>query len=233
MGAKEDRKYWDRSRIHHVLLAFLLLLMVVQPIAGEIGRLFILLAFAAVLIACIVAVASSKVFLATGLCLGVPAICLALFPGAATTAPAGFFAIATLLFICFVLLERIANHPLVTSASISAALSVYLMLGVVWAQAYRLVEHFLPGSFTGLTGAGVAELQRDLFYYSYVTLTTLGYGDMGPVSAPARSLAITEAVIGQLYLVVLVAGLVGMHLSYRQEQKNVTGSSQPSNNSEV
>jgi hypothetical protein len=233
MGVLDDRKFWGRSRIHHVLLAFLLLLMVVQPIAGAIGRLFILLSFAAVLIACIVAVASSKVFLATGLCLGVPAICLAFFPGAATTAPAGFFAIATLLFICVVLLNRIVDHPAVTSAAISAALSVYLMLGVIWAQAYRLVEHFYPGSFTGIAGTTVAEVQKDLFYYSYVTLSTLGYGDISPANAVARSLAITEAIIGQLFLVVLVAGLVGMHLSYRQEQKTDTGSSQPSNNSEV
>ena len=57
---------------------------------------------------------------------------------------------------------------------------------------------------------------RDLFYFSYVTLTTLGYGDIGPVSPAARALAITEAIVGQLYLVVLVAGLVGMHLSPRR-----------------
>ena len=220
MSVVEDRKYWNRSWIHHVLLAFLLLLMVVQPIAGETGRFFILLAFVAMLIACIVAVASRRVFLVTGLILGVPAICLSFFPDAMTTALGAFFATVTLLFICFVLLNRIVHHPTVTSASISAALSVYLMLGVMWAQAYRLVEYFLPGSFTGITSTNAVELQGDLFYYSYVTLSTLGYGDVSPVSAPARSLAITEAVIGQLYLVVLVAGLVGMHLTQRQNTRD-------------
>ena len=90
---------------------------------------------------------------------------------------------------------------------------VYLTFGVVWAKAYWLVEQFYPGSFTGLSGTGVVDVQRDLFYYSYVTLSALGYGDITPVSPEARSLAITESVVGQLYLVVLVAGLLGMHLT--------------------
>jgi hypothetical protein len=60
------------------------------------------------------------------------------------------------------------------------------------------------------------DVQRDLFYYSYVTLATLGYGDINPVGPEARSLAITEAIVGQLYLVVLVAGLVGMSLGQRK-----------------
>ena len=121
-----------------------------------------------------------------------------------------------LVFICVVILRRIFEHPVVTSATVSASLAVYLVFGVVWAQGYRLVEHFSPDSFTGLSGGGVVELQRDLFYYSYVTLAALGYGDINPVSPEARSLAITEAIVGQLYLVVLVAGLVGMRLSHRQ-----------------
>ena len=78
------------------------------------------------------------------------------------------------------------------------------------------MEHFYPGSFKGLSGTGIVDVQRDLFYYSYVTLATLGYGDINPVSPEARSLAITEAVVGQLYLVVLVAGLVGIHLTDRR-----------------
>ena len=127
----------------------------------------------------------------------------------------GFFSIAILVFICVVILRRIFEHPVVTSATVSASLAVYLVFGVVWAQGYRLVEHFYPNSFTGLSGGEVVEVQRDLFYYSYVTLATLGYGDIGPVSPVARSLAITEAIVGQLYLVVLVAGLVGMGLSHR------------------
>ena len=63
----------------------------------------------------------------------------------------------------------------------------------------------------------IAVARRELFYYSFVTLTTLGYGDIGPTSEAARSLVITQAVVGQLYLVVLVASLVGMFLNQRSQ----------------
>ena len=66
----------------------------------------------------------------------------------------------------------------------------------------------------------LVDVQRDLFYYSYVTLATLGYGDINPVSPQARSLAITEAIVGQLYLVVMVAGLVGLRLAHLQRRPN-------------
>ena len=82
-------------------------------------------------------------------------------------------------------------------------------------MAYAATELNLPGSFYGLAGGGHDEMTRELFYYSYVTLTTLGYGDIGPVSPVARSLVTLEAVVGQLYLVVLVASLVGMFLADR------------------
>ena len=136
------------------------------------------------------------------------------------TVAGGFLVIMTLVFICLVILRRISKHPVVTSATVSASLVVYLAFGVVWAQAYRLVEHFHPGSFTGLSGPGAIDAQRDLFYYSYVTLATLGYGDINPVSPQARSLAITEAIVGQLYLVVMVAGLVGARLAHLQRRPN-------------
>ena len=61
-------------------------------------------------------------------------------------------AIATLLYISFVILRRIFTHPVVTSGTVSAALVVYLIFGVIWAKAYWLVEHFYPDSFTGLSG---------------------------------------------------------------------------------
>jgi hypothetical protein len=216
MNIAGGRDYWGTGRVLHILLVFLLLLMLLQPIAYVAGGLFVRLAYASVLVACIAAVASHRGLLVIGLLLGGPALVVLFLPGTAPVALSGFFTIATLLFICAVLLSRIFRHPAVTSASISAALAVYIMLGVIWAQAYRLIEHLHPGSFTGLSGASLAEIQRDLYYYSYVTLTTLGYGDMSPVSPVARSLATTEAIVGQLYLVVLVAGLVGLHLTHRQ-----------------
>lgn len=113
----------------------------------------------------------------------------------------------------------VARH--VNFDMICASLCVYLLLGVAWAIAYSLIEILQPGSFhfaLGEAGAGTVmrfEGERAFLaiYYSLVTLTTLGYGDIIPTSSIARTSAATEALTGQLYLAVLVARLVGLHIS--------------------
>ena len=218
MSVAENRRLWGKGRAYHILLASLFILIALQPFAAVAEGLLVQLASAGLLLASIAAVASRRRLLIIGLVLAVPAAGLIFVPGGVPTVAGGFLAIATLVFISVVILRRIFRHPVVTSATVSASLVVYLTLGVIWSQAYRLVEQFHPGSFTGLSGTRAIEVQRDLFYYSYVTLATLGYGDISPVSPEARSLAITESLVGQLYLVVLVSSLVGMALSQRQSR---------------
>jgi voltage-gated potassium channel Kch len=95
---------------------------------------------------------------------------------------------------------------------INGALSVYLLLGVVFSFVLSLLETWQPGSFFGankFTGHGFS----DFTYLSFVTLTTLGYGDITPANPVAGSLLTLEAVSGQIYLTVLVARLVGMNIS--------------------
>ena len=96
------------------------------------------------------------------------------------------------------------------------AICVYLMLGVIWALAYSLVELATPGSFGGVTAGQNAGWDSEWLYFSFVTLTTLGYGDILPLSAIARALAYMEAVTGQFYVAILVAGLVSAYISDRQ-----------------
>ena len=96
------------------------------------------------------------------------------------------------------------------------AICVYLMLGVIWALAYSLVELAMPGSFGGVTAGQDAGWDSEWLYFSFVTLTTLGYGDILPLSALARALAYMEAVTGQFYVAILVAGLVSAYISDRQ-----------------
>ena len=219
-GLPEDaREISRRNRVYHVLLVLLFLLMALQPYAHVADGILLQLGFAGLLLASLAAVASRRRLLVIGLLLGVPAVALLFVPGGISTVSGAILAIATLLYISFVILGRVFTHPVVTSGTVSAALVVYLIFGVIWARAYWLAEYLRPDSFTGLSGAEGVVLQRDLFYYSYVTLSTLGYGDISPASAVARSLAITEATIGQLYLVVMVAGLVGLSLSERQRRR--------------
>lgn len=107
---------------------------------------------------------------------------------------------------------------------ISATLCLYLILGVLWGTIYATVEAFMPGSFTGelLAKAGTPAEQLHYFYYfSYVTLTTLGYGDILPQSRAAAALCQVEAILGQFFTAVLVARLVGIEVA----QKNSTEAS--------
>lgn len=93
---------------------------------------------------------------------------------------------------------------------------VYLLLGVIWALAYSLVELAAPGSLTGVEPDAEGGWGSNWIYFSFVTLTTLGYGDITPVSATARSLAYLQAIAGQFYIAVLVAGLVSAYISDKQ-----------------
>ena len=93
---------------------------------------------------------------------------------------------------------------------IYAAVSAYLLLGIVWNYAYFFLEMMTPGAFHGPH----EPIERDdFFYFSFITLTTVGFGDIVPVSRPARSLAVVEALTGQLYLTILIARLVGAYVA--------------------
>jgi hypothetical protein len=115
----------------------------------------------------------------------------------------------------------------VSSDMICASLCVYLLLGILWALAYSMLHVLDPASFAfSFAENGEAELMRFggertfiAIYYSFVTMSTLGYGDIVPISAPARACATFQAIVGQLYLAVLVARLVGMHVSQVSEGK--------------
>jgi len=92
-----------------------------------------------------------------------------------------------------------------------AALSAYLLIGVCWGVAYAAMTRVMPGSLLAggvVPPAGLG--MGDAIYFSFVTLATLGYGDLTPATPAMRGLAVFEAVIGQLYLALLVARLVGL-----------------------
>jgi hypothetical protein len=91
---------------------------------------------------------------------------------------------------------------------IAGAVSVYLLLGLNWAFVFGFLLMADPGALTGIDVA-TGKSFLDLLYYSFVTLTTLGYGDIAPVSPVARALAYLEAVSGVMYVAILVASLVG------------------------
>ncbi len=111
------------------------------------------------------------------------------------------------------LIKFIINEKEVSKEVIYAAIIIYLLAAIMWAFGYLTLEFLYPGSFS--YPEDPAEVFYNFLYFSYVTITTLGYGDILPLTPKASSLAILEAVSGQIYLVVIVSWLVGMHVSRR------------------
>ncbi|MBL4845028.1 MAG: two pore domain potassium channel family protein [Planctomycetes bacterium] len=114
------------------------------------------------------------------------------------------------------LLKRVLEPGPGTVERLQAAVCAYLLIGLGWGLVFSLMEHSQPGAFRDPLGGSheshaVLAGFPHLIYYSFTTLTTLGFGDVVPTTAMARSLSTLEAVIGQLYLAVLVARLVGLH----------------------
>lgn len=125
-------------------------------------------------------------------------------------------------FAIWVLLRATLTCDRVSFETLCTALSVYLLLGVFWAIGYSLLDIAEPGaSFYRTVGATEAEepmrfgAERSIYplYFSFVTMTTLGYGDIVPNSPPARMLAAAQAVLGQFYVAVLLARLVALHVT--------------------
>lgn len=131
--------------------------------------------------------------------------------GAYLTA-ACFFAFMLYGILCAILLRHASGD------AIFAAICGYLLLGIIWSLLYSAVETASPGSFRAplaedTVGPAALPDRGALGYYSFITLATVGYGDVTPITPLARTLAWMEAIVGQLYLAILVAGLVGFKVS--------------------
>jgi hypothetical protein len=113
------------------------------------------------------------------------------------------------------ILKDVLRRGQISADKICGAICVYLLIGFAWAFGYGIIELINPGSFSGLAEIDannhVGRIMQ-LRYFSFATLTTLGFGDILPRSPAARTLATLEAVTGQIYLTVLIARLVGLHI---------------------
>jgi hypothetical protein len=141
-----------------------------------------------------------------------------LSPGADILAISSAFIVIFLFFSIVVLAKFIATAECIDQDIICAAVIVYLLISMVWGFFYATLEAFVPGSFAMPFETIQSDRLYWFLYFSYVTITTLGYGDITPLNAKACALASTEALIGQIYLVVVVAWLVGMHVSERSRR---------------
>jgi hypothetical protein len=136
---------------------------------------------------------------------------------------AGAVNAAFLAFAAVDVLRHILRQKRVTADTILGGICVYLLIGIAFVPAFTIVENARPGSFlhqgdrlpdAGRPGAPVGRYP-DLVYFSFITLTTVGYGDILPIGAAARVLAVAEAFTGQIYLAILLGLLVGLYVSQR------------------
>ena len=125
-----------------------------------------------------------------------------------------------LLLLTSLILGQALREGPTTSHRIMGAVAAYLLIGMIWSVAYYLVALWMPGAFSihGPSASGDAEsLQSQLFYFSFVTLTSIGYGDIAAVHPIVRMLVILEGVVGQLFPAILIARLVSLQVQSKQK----------------
>jgi len=210
-----------QSRFGVLFLTLVLVMFLPYFLPAPIARYGIPVLFSLVMLPALAAVADTRSQRMIGVALALPAllfIWLDLVPGDVTTYLRIVFTLAFLVYVALAIFRHILRAREVDVTTIFAAISVYFLLAYIWSNAYALLELASPGSvsITALgteTGFDKIASSGYLTYFSFVTLTTLGYGDVTPASDLARVMAVNEAALGQLFLVVLVARLVGLHTS--------------------
>jgi len=123
-----------------------------------------------------------------------------------------------LAYLLFLVIHEIAHSNKVTMNILFGAINIYLIAGLVWGYAYVLLYHLDSAAFHLPDYEKVSKVVEVFVYYSYTTLTTLGYGDIVPESSQARTLSVFEAVFGQLYLAMVVAKLISIY--WKEEEKS-------------
>jgi voltage-gated potassium channel len=120
-------------------------------------------------------------------------------------------------FVTWTELRTLLRHREVTGETISMSVSVYLLMGLTWGILYILMYQIHPNSFSSVQIPNAARDPQPAFpvliYFSLTTLSTIGFGDITPVTLQARYAAVAEGIAGQFYLAILVARLVGIHMS--------------------
>ena len=117
-------------------------------------------------------------------------------------------------YIIFLLLRNLLSYRVITANLIYCAISTYFLIGIMWAGIYTVLEGISPGSISGISKP------EDLIYFSFVTLTTVGFGDVAPLSILSRRLAVFEAAMGSIYMAVIIAMIVGRYMSMQGEQNS-------------
>ena len=207
-----------------LLSSFVLLLLIPAIFQGEFSSLLNRLLFTLLLIASLYLVAYRRNDLLIGVVLALPVVVTNWAPVWFTDERSQLIAYSFFqaLFLSYII-TKIAQHLFravrIDAEIIYAAICLYLLMGMTWALAYIGLVYFDPGAINLKVDAAIVDRQsasavmHELIYFSYVTQTTLGYGDLTPASGIARTLVMIQALAGQIYVAVIIARLVGLQIS--------------------
>jgi hypothetical protein len=216
-------RYWRTDRGLSVLLGSLVALIFVIPVlrsrpeAALLVQIFFTLAF----VSGVSAATRSRAARAVGTVIIAAAITLYWLDYFEPRAGFGVWtALGRLLVLCvltILVLRHVFREGPITLQRVQGAVAVYLLLGLTWSGIYELIGGVWPEAFHfSDVPQSRPELATSLAYFSFVTLTTIGYGDITPVHPAARSAAILEGLTGQLFPAILIARLVAMELAARE-----------------
>ncbi len=212
------------------LLVALLLLFMAAPFVEILphGKLIESILVTLVMVSAVLATGGKRWTLAITLALVAPALAGKwLNHFAPNLVPAPVFLVATAAFFVFIvgrLLRFILRTPRVDANILCAGLAGYLMLGILWVPAYVLTARLTPGAFAFAAGPQNGSVMEgfNAFYFSFITLCTVGYGDVTPVSNVARMLVVMETISGIFYMAVLVSRLVAVYSTQNSSEQTKT-----------
>lgn len=192
---------------------------------GDFGRVVLSLLLSIVLIFATLTIVGNKRISVLAILLLIPSLILQwlyyIYNGEELLILSNAFSLLALTLITFsTLFEVVRAKTPIPKHVIWGAIAVYLLLGLTWATLFNIIEAITPGSFMYALNPDAVLNTSDFLYYSFVTLATLGYGDIVPMTAQARSVAILEAVTGALYLAILISKLVSMSLASREHNES-------------
>ena len=220
------RRLADEQGLTFLLVFLAALLFVVYPFfsLGRMGAFLVDGFLSLVLLASALAVDRPrlrKVALSVALAAIASRLAFFLYPSAEMSQVELVLTIAYLWVVIVLLLARAFAKGRITVQRIQGAVAVYLLVGLVFGLMYALIELSSPGAIA--FGVSSGDPMAGFVYYSFVTLTTLGYGDITPVTSAARQMAILEGLIGQLFPAILLARLVSLEIVHSSSENEDAG----------
>ncbi|MGD8468648.1 MAG: potassium channel family protein [Desulfobacterales bacterium] len=211
-----------KSRFIYIIFAIMLVLLVnpfIRPL-GLIGHLLSTLFLSMIPLASAYALTENRKKAIIVLIIAAPFVILdglnVFFTHRSLMVVAFSFGTILYFYIVILLVINLLSIRVITADLIFCAISIYLLIGIMWAGIYSVLEGISPGSFSEAS---------DLLYFSFVTLTTVGFGDVAPLSVLCKRLAVFEAAMGSIYMAVIIAMIVGRYMSMQVEINSPSKSS--------